>query len=75
MGSAGPVLDDAGNRMPDRGMPGHRLGEIDLEHGTVDVRWRLVRRMGIGLLRLPSTKSGKGGERVIPLRSWAVMML
>jgi integrase len=49
--------------------------EIDLEHATVDVRWRLVRRTGVGLLRLPSTKSGKGGERVIPLPSWAVTML
>jgi integrase len=50
-------------------------GEIDLEHAAVDVRWRLVRRTGVGLLRLPSTKSGKGGERVIPLPSWAVTML
>jgi integrase len=49
--------------------------EIDLEHATVDVRWRLVRRMGVGLLRLPSTKSGKSGERMIPLPSWAVTML
>jgi integrase len=49
--------------------------EIDLEHATVDVRWRLVRRTGVGLLRLPSTKSGKSGERVIPLPSWAVTML
>lgn len=49
--------------------------EIDLEHATVDVRWRLVRRTGVGLLRLPSTKSGKGGERVIPLPSWAMTML
>jgi integrase len=49
--------------------------EINLEHATVDVRWRLVRRTGVGLLRLPSTKSGKGGERVIPLPSWAMTML
>ena len=49
--------------------------EIDLEHATVDVRWRLVRRTGVGLLRLPSTKSGKGGERVIPLPSWAMTVL
>jgi integrase len=49
--------------------------EIDLECATVDVRWRLVRRTGVGLLRLPSTKSGEGGERVIPLPSWAVTML
>jgi integrase len=49
--------------------------EIDLEHATLDVRWRLVRRTGVGLLRLPSTKSGKKGERVIPLPSWAMTML
>ncbi len=36
--------------------------EIDLEHATVDVRWRLVRRTGVGLLRLPSTKSGKAAS-------------
>ena len=28
-----------------------------------------------GLLRLPSTKSGKKGERIVPLPSWAVAML
>lgn len=49
--------------------------EIDLEHATVDVRWRLVRRTGVGLLQLPSTKSGTSGERMIPLPSWAVTML
>jgi integrase len=49
--------------------------EIDLDAATVDVRWRLVRRTGVGLLRLPSTKSGRRGERLIPLPSWAMMML
>jgi integrase len=49
--------------------------EINLEQATVDVRWRLVRRTGVGLLRLPSTKSGEKGERLIPLPSWAVTML
>lgn len=49
--------------------------EIDLDAATVDVRWRLVRRTGVGLLRLPSTKTGRRGERLIPLPSWAVAML
>jgi integrase len=49
--------------------------EIDLDGAAVDVRWRLVRRTGVGLLRLPSTKSGRKGERLIPLPSWAVAML
>lgn len=62
---------------------GCRIGEclaigwaqVDLDDATVDVCWRLVRRTGIGLLRLPSTKSGEDGERLIPLPSWAVTML
>jgi integrase len=47
--------------------------EVDLDAATADVCWRLVRRTGAGLLRLPSTKSGKRGDRVVPLRSgqWA----
>ena len=49
--------------------------EIDLDQATVDVCWRLVRQTGVGLLRLPSTKSGTSGERLIPLPSWAVTML
>lgn len=49
--------------------------EVNLERATVDVCWRLVRRTGVGLLRLPSTKTGESGERVIPLPSWAVTML
>src|SRR6185312_13348928 len=62
---------------------GCRIGEclalgwpdVDLDAATVDVHWRLVRRTGIGLLRFPSTKSGRKGERLIPLPSWAVTML
>jgi integrase len=46
-----------------------------LDAATVDVRWRLVRRTGVGLLRLASTKTGRRGERLIPLPSWAVTML
>lgn len=49
--------------------------EVDLDAATVDVCWRLVRRTGVGLLRLSSTKSGRKGERMIPLPSWAVTML
>jgi integrase len=33
--------------------------EIDLESARVEVCWRLVRQIGVGLLRLSSTKSGK----------------
>jgi integrase len=29
----------------------------------------------VGLLRLPSTKTGEKGERLVPLPSWAVTML
>ncbi|OJG06643.1 Tyrosine recombinase XerD [Pseudonocardia autotrophica] len=49
--------------------------EVDLDEGVVDVRWRLVRRTGVGLLRLPSTKSGRKGERVVPIPSWGLTML
>jgi hypothetical protein len=49
--------------------------DIDLDAATVDVRWRLVRRTGVGLLRLPSTKTGRRGERLIPLPSLAMTML
>lgn len=49
--------------------------EIDLDRATVEVCWRLVRRTGVGLLRLPSTKSGQRGERLVPLPSWAMTML
>jgi integrase len=46
-----------------------------VDQAAVDVCWRLVRRTGVGLLRLPSTKSGKRGERLIPLPKWAITML
>jgi integrase len=49
--------------------------EVDLDQATVDVCWRLVRRKSVGLLRLPSTKTGESGERLIPLPSWAIIML
>jgi integrase len=49
--------------------------EVDLDEASVDVCWRLVRRTGVGLLRLPSTKTGHSGERLIPLPSWAMTML
>jgi integrase len=49
--------------------------EVDLDAATVDVCWRLIRRKGAGLLRVPSTKSGERGERLIPLPGWAVDML
>lgn len=62
---------------------GCRIGEclaigwsdVDLDAATVDVRWHLVRRLGVGLLRLPATKSGERGERLLPLSLWAVDML
>lgn len=62
---------------------GCRIGEclaigwsdVDVEAAEVDIRWRLVRRTGVGLLRIPSTKSGRRGERLVPLPSWAVTML
>lgn len=49
--------------------------EVDLDAATVEIRWRLVRRTGVGLLRLPSTKTGRRGERLIPLPNWAMTML
>lgn len=49
--------------------------EVDLENATVDIGWRLIRRTGVGLLRMPSTKTGRKGERLVPLPQWAVEML
>lgn len=49
--------------------------EVDLDDATVDIRWRLSRRTGVGLLRRPSTKTGRAGERLVPLPSWAMTML
>jgi len=62
---------------------GCRIGEclaiswsdVDLDNGTVDIAWRLVRKTGTGLLRLSSTKTGEKGERLIPLPGWALSML
>ena len=56
---------------------GCRIGEclaigwsdVDLDAAEVEIRWRLVRRTGAGLLRMPSTKSGRKGERLVPLPS------
>jgi integrase len=49
--------------------------EVDLDRAAVDVCWPLVRRTGVGLLRLASTKTGHRGDRLIPLPSWVVTML
>lgn len=49
--------------------------EVDLDAEEVDIAWHLVRATGSGLQRLPSTKSGEKGERLIPLPGWAVTML
>jgi integrase len=49
--------------------------EVDLDGAAVDIAWRLVRHTGVGLLRLSSTKTGRKGERLVPLPSWAVSML
>lgn len=49
--------------------------DVDLDAAVVEVRWRLVRWTGVGLLRLASTKSGEKGERSVPLPSWAVTVL
>jgi integrase len=49
--------------------------EVDLGNAAVDVAWHLVPKKGVGLLRLPSTKSGAKGERLIPFPTWAVTML
>jgi integrase len=49
--------------------------EVDLDGAAVDVAWHLVRVKGEGLVRLPSTKSGQKGERIIPLPTWALTML
>jgi integrase len=49
--------------------------EVDLETEEVDIAWHLVRETGVGLTRKISTKSGKKGERLVPLPGWAVTML
>jgi integrase len=61
--------------MPDRENLAIGWSDVDLDAATVDVCWRLVRRTTVGLLLLPSTNSGRKGERLIPLPSWAITML
>jgi integrase len=49
--------------------------EVDFDAEEVDIAWHLVRETGVGLTRKISTKSGKKGERLVPLPGWAVTML
>lgn len=61
---------------------GARIGElialswddVDLDAGTVAIRWHLVRATGEGLLRMEGAKS-EAGDRVLKLPRWAVTML
>lgn len=61
---------------------GVRIGEalgvfwedIDVEAGTVDVAHTVVRIKGKGLYRKPKPKTKKS-ERLLPLPSWALVML
>ncbi|XVV05087.1 tyrosine-type recombinase/integrase [Actinosynnema sp. CA-248983] len=60
---------------------GVRIGEalavswddIDLDAGTVDIDWTLVRVRGVGLRRMPPKT--ESGERTLPLPPFAVAML
>lgn len=49
--------------------------EVNFEGRQVDIRWRVIRQRGVGLLRAESTKTGEVGERILPLPTWAVAML
>lgn len=49
--------------------------EVDLDAGTVVVAWKLIRVTGQGLLRVPGTKRGEDGGRVLRLPFWATTML
>lgn len=49
--------------------------DVQLDDRTVDIAWRLFRFKGVGLRRVASTMTGRKGERLIPLPSWAVTML
>jgi integrase len=49
--------------------------DVDLDAGTVAIRWKLVRIKGDGLQRLPGTKRGANGGRLLRLPSWATAML
>lgn len=61
---------------------GVRIGEalatfwedVDLEAGTVVIRWKVVRIRGVGLRRVQKLKT-ESGDRTLPLPSWAVAML
>lgn len=48
--------------------------EVDLDAGTVAIRWHLVRVRGEGLVRAAGAKS-EAGDRVLRLPSWCVDML
>jgi integrase len=62
---------------------GCRIGEclaigwsdVDLDAGQIAIEWRLIRVTGEGLRRVPSTKTGVKGERLLALPSWAVAVL
>lgn len=47
--------------------------EVDVAHGVVDVAWRMVYLKGRGVVRLPSTKTGRSVALDLP--SWATTML
>lgn len=48
--------------------------EVDLEAGTVAIRWHVVQVRGQGVVRMPGTKTCSG-DRVLRLPGWAVDML
>lgn len=48
-------------------------GQVDLRNGVVDIAWRMVYIKKQGVVRLPSTKTGKDVSLDLP--SWAVTML
>lgn len=48
--------------------------EVDLEAGTVAIRWHVVQVRGQGVVRMPGTKT-RSGDRVLRLPGWAVDML
>lgn len=49
--------------------------EVDFDAGTVAIRWKLVRIPGDGLHRLPGTKRGEDGGRLLRVPSWCTAML
>jgi integrase len=48
--------------------------EVDLDAGTVAIRWHIVRVKGKGLVRLEGAKS-EAGDRMLRVPSWCVDML